>query len=237
MRLDRFLQKNHHMSRARAQLEIKAGHILINGKKNIKPSTSIIKTDSVEITERIPFVARSGKKLAEALKSFHIESKNKIALDVGSSTGGFVDCLLQNGAQKVVAVDVGTLQLHESLKGNQKVELHENTDIRNYTKAEELNFDIIVIDISFISILKIIEKIKELSDIKTDIIVLIKPQFETEKEIKTKAGVLTENQSKKILEKVLEKLRSDFKIIRTITSPITGKKGNTEYLAYIKNSN
>lgn len=234
MRLDKYLQQQFDMSRARAQLEIKAGHVLINGQNITKPSTAVKEGDSVTMTESIPFVARSGEKLCGAIKEFHISVENKIALDIGSSTGGFVDCLLQKGAKKIYAVDVGSMQLHESLRENSKVILHENTDIRNFSKPNEINFDIISIDISFISITKILEKLKEFSNNNTIIIALIKPQFETEKEYKTRAGVLTEKQSKKIFEKTLRILKKDFDVLDTITSPIIGKKGNVEYLVKMK---
>lgn len=234
MRLDQRLKVQENMSRARAQLEIKSGHVLVNDQIVKKTSYKTSDSDKILLAHKIKFVSRAGEKVDAALSSFNISTKNKIALDIGSSTGGFVDCLIQRGAKHVYAVDVGTNQLDTSLRKNKNINVCENTDIRNYQQPADVEFDIITIDISFISIEKIIPKLKELATKKTDIIALIKPQFETEKKYKTKAGVLNSAQSTKILQKVLENLATEFNVVNVITSPIVGKKGNAEFLAHIK---
>ena len=182
----------------------------------------------------LPYVSRAGLKLEKALKVFKVNLKGKIMVDIGSSTGGFTDCALQNNIKKVIAIDVGTDQLDKKLRGNKKIELHEQTDFRNIDLNILKDVNIATIDVSFISVKLLTEKLSKMENLK-EIICLIKPQFECGKEIADKyKGVIT---SSKIHEEVINKVKSYFQSInftcqKITTSPIKGGSGNKEFLGY-----
>ena len=166
--------------------------------------------ENIEVKNICPFVSRAGLKLSGALKDFNVSIKDKIVLDIGSSTGGFTDCALQNGAKKVYSVDVGTSQLDSSLKQDKRVVVMENTDIRTLekNKVEDINF--IVCDVSFISLTKISAKISELLNAGDFMIILIKPQFECGKsEAKKHKGIIKDE---KLHKSVVEQVKNDFLI-------------------------
>ena len=144
-------------SRNRAQELIKEGFVLLNGKLCNKPAKEIITGSSVSIVEQQQWVSRAGKKLFEALKSFEVKVEGKTALDVGSSTGGFTQVLLYEGAEKITSVDVGTDQLHSSLRNVARISLLEQTDIRDISSRLKDSFDLVVVDVAFISLSKIIK--------------------------------------------------------------------------------
>jgi len=182
MRLDQFLvSKNFVESREKAKRLIKEGKIKINDKICLKPSYQVKPEDKIEIKENLKFVSRGGEKLLFALKEFNISPLNKICLDIGASTGGFVDCLIKNGAKKVYAIDIGTNQLHPCLRNNRRVISLEKTDIRKFEANKK--FDLITVDLSFISLKLFLKKIKNLLSQKGDLILLFKPQFEVGKNI------------------------------------------------------
>jgi 23S rRNA (cytidine1920-2'-O)/16S rRNA (cytidine1409-2'-O)-methyltransferase len=212
---------------------IKKGLVLVNGEIVNKPAKDItdIENTKIEIVEQPKYVGRGGLKLEKALAEFQIEPKGLTCLDVGSSTGGFTDCLLQAGAKKVYAVDVGTDQFDSELKKDPRIILLEKTDIREIKKLDE-EIDLAVIDVSFISLELILEKVKDLIKPNGRIIALVKPQFETNKNEKNKSGIVKTADSQ---ERVLEKIKAfaqtiNLKVIKEIDSPILGGSGNKEYL-------
>jgi 23S rRNA (cytidine1920-2'-O)/16S rRNA (cytidine1409-2'-O)-methyltransferase len=234
-------------SRSTASDLIKKGLVKVNGEIITKPAkdypdSDILNTDKliIEILEQPKYVSRGGLKLEKALTEFQIDPTDLIVLDVGSSTGGFTDCLLQKGAKKVYAVDVGTDQLDKSLLNNPKVISLERTDIRNI-KTLSLNSteekpSLAVIDASFISLELILESTVNLLAEKAKIIALIKPQFETQKEAKNKSGIV---KTDILREQVLEKIKNhcqkiNLKVLAVTTSPILGGSGNKEYLILLQ---
>lgn len=241
-RIDKYLVNNNYVnSRIKAQKLIDEKLVLCND--NVVEKYSYIVTDDDKIVvkqnEMFKFVSRGGFKLEKALKSFNYSLKDKIVMDIGSSTGGFTDCALQNGAKKVVAVDVGTDLMDKKLRQNAQVELHEKTDIRSLDNDMFLPIDTIVTDVSFISLKKILDKIVS-AQIKVDFICLIKPQFECGKEIaqKYKGIVLDKDLHEKIITDILSYLNSNGFAIKGIdVSPIKGGDGNIEYLCYSTNKN
>lgn len=234
-RLDTFVKNKFMYSRDYSKEIIKKGYVFVDGNIIKKPSFEITDNSIVEIDElAIPkYVSRAGNKLEKAITEFNLDLKDKICLDIGSSTGGFCDCMLQQGATKIYAIDTGTLQLHNKLLNDMRVISFENTDIRNFTINEKV--DLITIDVSFISVTKLIYKLSEFTTENSCIIVLIKPQFEAGRENVSKCGVVRD---KKIHIKVIKNIDSIFSefnlyINKLTFSPITGSKGNIEYLAQI----
>jgi 23S rRNA (cytidine1920-2'-O)/16S rRNA (cytidine1409-2'-O)-methyltransferase len=234
MRLDVYLMSNGYAySRNKAQESIKNGYVKVNGKTVNKPSFKVSNEDFIELLKKENYVSRAAYKLKNYLEKHNLDFNGKTVLDIGSSTGGFTEVSLEKGAEKVVAVDVGSEQLHESLRSNEKIELHENTDIRDFQYHEK--FDVIVSDVSFISLLKIIDKIDELAG--DEIILLFKPQFEVGKGVKRdKKGVVLDkeaiDEARKNFENECKKL--GWELIGNEESSIKGKEGNTEFIYHFK---
>lgn len=224
-------------TRNKAQNEIKNKIIFCNNICITKPSFDVTDTDIIEIKgEKLKYVSRGGLKLEKAIKEFNIDLKNKILIDIGSSTGGFSDCALQNGIKKVYAIDVGTDQFDKTLRLNNKIDLYENTDFRNIDNNIINDANIASIDVSFISVTKLTNKLKELTNLK-EVICLIKPQFECGKEIsdKYKGVPLNKEVHKSVIENVIKSFKDNNYYINSLTSsPIKGGNGNIEYLAYFK---
>ena len=225
-------------SKTKAQAMIMAGQVFVEGKNINKSGFNISDNATIEIKNLGPkWVSRGANKLLTALEKNKIIVKNKICIDLGSSTGGFTDVLIQNGAEKVYAVDVGTNQLHEKLKKNDKVISLEKTNAR-YLKREQIEelIDIMVCDVSFISLKKVIEPNLHLLKHESIIVALIKPQFESKKN-ETKKGVIKDVIiHQRICNKISEWFESiyDSKVLSIIESPIKGPKGNTEFLITVK---
>ncbi len=237
MRLDKYLvDEGYFESRNRAHDAIKAGQVMVDGKKP-KPSAKIDENTVVEVEDAKFYVSRAARKLENFLAEYTMDFSGKRALDVGSSTGGFAQIVLENGAESLTCVDVGSEQLHISLRENDKVTLHEETDIRDFTSEEA--FELVTCDVSFISILQIIEAIDKLSAKGTDIVMLYKPQFEVGKDVKRDSkGVVqdldTIARRKEEFEAEAKKLGWDEKY--QAESKVQGKEGNQEYLYhFIKN--
>lgn len=221
-------------TRSKAQMEIKNFNILVNRKTITKPAFNVESTDVITLNhEVLEYVSRGGLKLEKALNDFNIDLTDKTMLDIGSSTGGFTDCALKHNIKEVVCVDVGSNQLDETIRNNEKVHVFENTDIRKFDNPLLSNVDIVTIDVSFISVTKILDKLNIIN--AKEIICLIKPQFECGKTIADKyKGIVLD---KEVHEKVIKNIVNSFKEInynlKNITfSPVKGSNGNIEYLAY-----
>ncbi|MBI5196022.1 MAG: TlyA family RNA methyltransferase [Nitrospirae bacterium] len=289
IRLDKFLfEKGLAESREKARALILGGNILVNGIKADKAGTLINDDAPIEILQKMPYVSRGGLKLEAAIRDFEVDVRNKIAMDVGASTGGFTDCLLKHGAKKVYAIDVGYGQFDYKLRNDPHVILLEKTNIRyldekvrnqserpsvadltlraetrigksvgatlsrrldstsgdSYREVrskrledlKEKNIDIAVIDVSFISLLKVIPVVSTFLKPGREIIALIKPQFEAGREHVGKGGVVRDKAKRfEVVEKIkTETAKMGFGVKGLIQSPITGPKGNVEYLIYLK---
>ena len=224
-------------SRTKAQAMIMAGIILVNEKRVDKASESF--SDDVEIrikgdSPESRYVSRGGLKLERALQEFSIDPAGFVCLDVGSSTGGFTDCLLQNGASCVICIDSGTNQLDWRLRTDERVEVRENTNARGLTPADfDSLFDLVVVDVSFISVTKILPALVDLIKPGGKIIVLIKPQFEVGRGEVGKGGVVREPEKH---ERVVKEINScaehlGLTLSGIVDSPILGAEGNKEFLA------
>lgn len=238
-RLDKILlERNLISSRERARAFIMEGKVLVEGLPVLKAGTLIQENAKIELkTNDIPYVSRGGLKLESAIKHFSIDVKDKTAIDVGSSTGGFTDCLLQHGAKKVYCVDVGYGQLAWKLRTDARVHLIERMNIR-YLEREKIpeDIDIAVIDVSFISLTKVMPKIIEFLKEEGEIIALIKPQFEVGKGEADKGGIVKDEEKRL---RAVEQVRLNLESLPLTTqgiiqSPIAGSKGNIEYLIYLK---
>jgi len=230
MRLDEYLVKKGLVdSRNKAKELIKNKKVKVDGEIITKPSFKIEKGE-VEILEKV-YVSRAAWKLKNYLEKYNISFEGKSVLDVGSSTGGFSEVALEREAKKIVCVDVGDNQLHPKIRENSKVEVYENTDIRDFKYDNK--FDILVSDVSFISLLKIFDKLKSFSD---EMILLFKPQFEVGKEAKRdKKGVVIDKEAiKKARNKFEKEISKEFEIIRSEESSIKGKEGNIEYIYHLR---
>ncbi len=232
MRLDIYLSENGICkSRTAAQNLIKSGGVSINGSSCTKPSCEVAEQDKVEITgEQLRYVGRGGLKLEGAISSFSLELSGLTCVDIGSSTGGFTDCMLQNGAAKVYAVDVGTDQLDAKLRADSRVVVMEQTDIRTAQLPEQADF--IGTDVSFISLRQIIPHIHRLLKAGGKAAVLIKPQFEAGRQALSKKGIVKDERLRR---RVVEDITSfavqcGFTVAGVTESPIHGGDGNTEYL-------
>ena len=237
MRLDQYIMELGLVeSRNRAQDLIKEGSVLLNEEICNKPAKEIKKGSRVSIVKKRQWVSRGGKKLFDALKSFEIKVEGKTALDVGSSTGGFTHVLLQEGATKIIAVDVGTKQLHASLRNVTRISILENTDIRDVSSKLVDLFDLVVVDVAFISIEKIIKDIEITAKKGGDIILLYKPQFEAGKRNISKNGLVKkEADIQKMLNNFLNILdNSSLDFVQSKDANIKGKKGNQEIFVHLK---
>lgn len=228
-------------TRTRAQELIKSKAVKVNNQIVTKASLQLTEQDKIEVVNSniLKYVSRGGFKLEKALNVFNYSVENKVVMDIGSSTGGFTDCCLQNGAKKMICIDVGTNVMHSSLRNNPKVNLYENTNIKDVGSELYRDVELIVIDVSFISLETIIEQIQK-QNILVDIICLIKPQFECGKKIAAKYNGIILNKSihNEILTNLFNKFNNmGFNVKALDYSPIKGGDGNIEYLAYITNKN
>ncbi|MEE3776178.1 TlyA family RNA methyltransferase [Campylobacter sp. CX2-4080-23] len=232
MRADLAVANSLNISRNQAAQLIYDGSVLVNSKPINKPSQEISVDDVIEAQTQI-YVSRAALKLAGFLDEIKLDLSGKIALDIGSSTGGFVQILLEKGIGQITALDVGTMQLSPNLRDDNRVIVQENTDIREFVSVDK--FDIITADVSFISLLHIITHIDRLA--LSDIILLFKPQFEVGKSAKrTKNGVVKDE---KAIDKAMVKFQSEclalgWKLIKKSESKIKGKEGNIELFYYFK---
>jgi len=235
VRLDKYLVEHGYFeSRNRAVEAIKAGQIIVDGKA-AKASQKVSQTSHIDIAKSKFYVSRAAKKLETFLTTHPISLKNKVALDIGSSTGGFTQILLEKDITTLHCVDVGSDQLHHSLRTDPRLTLHEETDIRVFESNNK--FTLITCDVSFISILQIIKDINRLASDGCDIIILYKPQFEVGKEIRrdSKGVVLDSTAIDRCKEVFLTQTASlKWKLKQHAPSQIAGKEGNQEYLYHFK---
>jgi len=232
-RLDKeLLNRKMVQSRSQAENFIKLGLVRLNDRKIIKTGYMVSEKDVLQI-EGEQYVSRAALKLASVAGKFRLKFQDKTVLDVGSSTGGFTDYALKHGAKSVIAVDVGTEQLHPSLRVNGKVELHEKTDIRDFVRdnAQELmsRVDMIVADVSFISLTKILPCLHNVTGPRTEFVMMCKPQFEAQKSQVNKGVIKNSSIRRKILKNFETWLRENqFVIADKSDSQVSGTKGNVE---------
>ncbi len=238
-RLDVLLVKrNLAESREKAKAYIMAGNVFVDGVREDKAGSSFEETVQIEVKGlAMKYVSRGGFKLEKAVEQFGVNLEGKTCMDVGSSTGGFTDCMLQNGAVKVFAIDVGTNQLAWKLRTDERVVSMEKTNIR-YVTPEDIGqlVDFVSIDVAFISLSKVLGPVYELMAESAEIVCLIKPQFEAGREKVGKKGVVRD---KKVHEEVVIAVTSfaaatGFELLRLDYSPIKGPEGNIEYLLYAR---
>ncbi|MGB8951832.1 MAG: TlyA family RNA methyltransferase [Candidatus Aminicenantales bacterium] len=220
-------------SSQKAQVLIMAGRVYAGGKRVVKSSQLVSVDQELSLLNPAPYVGRGGQKLEGALAVFRIPVNGKIAADIGSSTGGFTDCLLQKGAQKVYAVDVDTRQLNYRLRKDSRVVLLEKN--ARYLKRQDFleELDLITMDVSFISVLKILPALKEVLG-KSVLLCLLKPQFEAGKGLVNRKGIVRDPfLHEDILKRVVEEaFRLGFRLRGMAESPIRGQKGNREFFAH-----
>ncbi len=228
-------------TQAKAQAMILAGHVLLNDEPILKPGTLVSKEGNFRLREpEIKYVSRGALKLKKALEEFKIDVKNKMALDVGASTGGFTEILLDSGVTKVFTIDVGTNQLAWKIRSDPRVDSRENYNAR-YLEFDHFNtyFDIMVMDVSFISIKLILPALQKVMKVGTELVVLFKPQFEVAKEWVQEGGIVRDQEiAQSVMSETVAWAEKEIglSVKGMIPSPILGTDGNHEYLIHwIKN--
>lgn len=214
-------------TRSQAESYIKLGEVLVNGHTVTKPGTQVTQSDMVVLTAAEQYVSRAALKLASVAQTLGVNFAGKTVLDVGSSTGGFTDYALKHGAVLSIAVEVGTDQLHPSLHGNPSIELHEQTDIRDF--YTDKNIDVVVADVSFISLRDILPAVARLCTANTQIIAMVKPQFEAvNSSLKHKGVIKNDRMRRDILKDFEQWALQYFRIMNKADSKVSGAKGNLE---------
>ena len=236
MRLDAFLvERGDFSSRNKAAEAIRAGRICVGGRQITKPSHKVRPGDEVTVAEGEDWVSRAAGKLAGYLRGHPVAVAGKTCLDIGSSTGGFTQVLLHQGAAQVDAVDVGRDQLHLSLREDPRVHVYESTDIRDFNPG--IRYPIIVSDVSFISLLHILSSIARLAEEGAEVILLFKPQFEVGREAKRdRRGVVTDERA---IAAAMERFEGEtaalgWEQLRKVPSSVTGKEGNLEWVYHFR---
>lgn len=237
-RIDSILvKKGYFETRQKAKYAIENACIYVDDKLIEKSSKLVEEESKIEVRgETLPFVSRGGLKLDKAINVFKIRLQQKVCIDIGASTGGFSDCMLQNGASKVYALDVGHDQLAKTLREDKRVVNIEGTNIRDITIEGFEKVDFVATDVSFISLTQVLDKAYDLLKEEGQMVALIKPQFEAGTEFVNKNGVVKD---RKVHAKVIEKIMLfasslQFEIVDLAYSPIKGPAGNIEYLLYLK---
>jgi 23S rRNA (cytidine1920-2'-O)/16S rRNA (cytidine1409-2'-O)-methyltransferase len=221
-------------SRSQSESLIRLGKVTVDGRVIMKSGHFVGPNADIKLLIDDQYVSRAGLKLASVADILKLDFKDKIVLDVGSSTGGFTDFALRHGAKKVYAVDVGTEQLHPSLRHNKRIELHEKTDIRNF--FPRLDLGMVLIDVSFISVRDILPHIAELSDKNTQIVTMVKPQFEAGFGQTNKGIIKNDSMRRQILHDFEDWSKNYFVIINKRDSDVAGAKGNQERFYLLKKS-
>ena len=214
-------------TRSQAESYIRMGDVQVDGKVVTKAGTMVTDDHKIVVTAKEQYVNRAALKLASVAEALKLDFRDKTVLDVGSSTGGFTEYALRHGATKVIAVEVGTNQLHPSLQGHPQIELHEQTDIRDFITNDTI--DIVVGDVSFISLREILPSVAKLSSLQTDIAMMVKPQFEAgQSNLKHKGVIKNDKMRRDILKDFEMWAQAGFRIIDKADSQVAGSKGNLE---------
>ena len=214
-------------SRSEAENWIRLGRVRVGGRAAAKPGLFVDESAPIELAASERYVSRAGLKLAGAAKAFNLDFCGKTVLDIGSSTGGFTDFALQHGAKKIYAVDVGTDQLHPSLRGNKRIELYERTDIRDFVPNQPV--DVIVGDVSFISLREILPHVaKNIMQPETILVAMVKPQFEAGKHQVNKGVIKNDKVRRQILADFENWAKQYFVVLDKKDSDVAGAKGNVE---------
>lgn len=220
------------VSRSQAEDIIRRGFVTVKDAPITKAGFLIDQTTPIKIKSKPSFVSRAGEKLYSVLRPLNLSFNGKVVLDVGSSTGGFTDVALRQGATKVIAVDVGTNQMHPLLRDDSHIELHEKTDIRNFKTTELI--DQVVIDVSFISLREILPSVIELIQPGTPVVAMVKPQFEAGENIKHKGVIKNDKMRRDILKSFETWVQELFVIVNKADSEVSGAKGNRERFYLLK---
>ena len=221
-------------SRAKAQAMLMAGEVTVGGLPVLKAGTLVLPDAEITVAKRPPYVSRGGLKLVHALHEFKLDVSGKVAADIGASTGGFTDCLLQHGARKVYAVDVGTAQLDYKLRRDSRVVVMEGVNARFPVSLPE-KVDMVTMDLSFISVEKVLPATREILKDGGIILILIKPQFEAKREEVGKGGIIKDtNTHAKVLGRFISWMADNkFRLLNLTASPILGTSGNREFLVLL----
>jgi 23S rRNA (cytidine1920-2'-O)/16S rRNA (cytidine1409-2'-O)-methyltransferase len=235
-RLDQALvQRGLVASRSQAENYIKLGYVKASGKTINKPGFLVTDGTKIELTIKQQYVSRAALKLASVADKLNLDFEDKIVLDVGSSTGGFTDYALKHGAKKVVAVDVGAEQMHPSLRTDERIELHEKTDIRE-VNVLSMRLDIVLIDVSFISLREILPAVAKLVGKNVQIVAMLKPQFEAGAAETHKGVIKNDSLRRRILKDFETWIKKSFRVIEKADSKVAGAKGNLERFYLLKPS-
>lgn len=220
-------------TRSQAEHYIHLGEVMVNQKMVTKSGGVVGPGDTIVVRATERYVSRAGIKLASVASVLHLNFRGEVVLDVGSSTGGFSDYALQHGARKVVAVDVGTNQLHQSLRGDARLELHEKTDIRDFQTSER--FDIVLVDVSFISIKVILPVVARMISPDAIIVAMVKPQFEaTAARVKHKGVIKNDRLRRDIFKNFELWVKDRFRTVDQADASVPGAKGNRERFYVLK---
>ena len=213
-------------TRSQAESYIRLGRVRVAGRLITKPGYFVHDLSLVELDQPEQFVSRAGLKLASVADKLAVDFRGKIVLDVGSSTGGFTDYALSRGARRVICVDVGTDQLHPKLRRDARVELHEKTDIRDF--ATDQSVDIILIDVSFISLREVLPHLAGLATRQTQVVAMVKPQFETGNRLKNCGVIKNDTERRRILHDFEQWAKRYFLLRAKADSAVAGARGNRE---------
>lgn len=213
-------------TRSQAESYIRLGRVRVSGRLITKPGYFVHDLSLVELDQPEQFVSRAGLKLASVADKLAVDFRGKLVLDVGSSTGGFTDYALSRGARRVICVDVGTDQLHPKLRRDARVELHEKTDIRDFVTNQPV--DIILIDVSFISLREVLPHLAELANRQTQVVAMVKPQFETGNRLKNRGVIKNDTERRRILHDFEQWVKRYFLLRAKADSAVAGARGNRE---------
>lgn len=233
-RLDKLLVANGQVgTRSQAESYIKLGMVKVNGQTVAKTGALVDEGADIKLDQADRYISRGALKLESAARDLGLDFSGKTVLDVGSSTGGFTDYVLKHGAAKVIAVDVGSGQMHPSLRADPRLELHEKTDIRDFPKAQK-KVDIVVVDVSFISLQKILPAVAELVAPPARIVAMVKPQFEADGQMLNKGVIKNDAMRRRVLGNFENWAKGLFIIEDKADSKIAGAKGNVERFYLLK---
>jgi 23S rRNA (cytidine1920-2'-O)/16S rRNA (cytidine1409-2'-O)-methyltransferase len=220
-------------TRSQAESYIKLGQVTVNGRVPTKPGFAVNDTDVIKLMVTEQYVSRAALKLASVAELLYLQFEGKTVLDVGSSTGGFTEYALKHGARKVIAVEVGTDQLHPSLRQNPQIELHEKTDIRDFRTDQKI--DLVVADVSFISLREILPSVARLCTRDSRLAIMVKPQFEAAQSSLKHKGVIKNDKMRRDILKDFELWAlQHFQILNKADSEVSGSKGNKERFYLLK---